>query len=163
MAREHGKAKTPIYNAWLGMRARCYNKNNAAYANYGGRGIFVCERWLSFENFYADMGDPLEGMSIDRIDNDGPYSPDNCRWADRATQSRNRRNAFAITIDGVTKSAVEWSETSGIKGATIRNRIRKGWGAREAVFNPTVLKREGIARGLKIHLHQGRSSEQSLQ
>jgi hypothetical protein len=73
------------------MLTRCFNPNNSSYDDYGGRGITVCEEWLSFENFYADMGDPPPGLSLDRIDNDGPYAPWNCRWADRITQNSNQR------------------------------------------------------------------------
>lgn len=87
----HGKTKTPEYTVWLNMIARCHNKNHKSYKNYGGRGISVCKRWKSFENFLQDMGERPTGCSLDRIDVDGNYSKDNCRWADGRTQSMNRR------------------------------------------------------------------------
>lgn len=91
----HGMTKTPEYISWLAIKARCYNKNEKCYENYGGRGIKVCERWLeSFENFYADMGPRPEGMSLERKNVDGDYEPSNCEWATATVQSFNRRHSL---------------------------------------------------------------------
>lgn len=91
---KHHRASEAIYKRWCGMVARCSNPKHVAYPLYGGRGIRVCERWLSFENFYADMGEcPRPGMSLDRIDVNGEYSPANVRWADSKTQRNNQRAA----------------------------------------------------------------------
>lgn len=118
---------TKEYNTWSLMRKRCESEKCAEYHLYGGRGIYVCERWMNFENFLSDMGQaPSAKHSIDRIDFDGPYSPDNCRWADAKTQNRNRRITVFLTCNGVTKSVGEWSDVTGLDYKLIHARIKRG-------------------------------------
>lgn len=134
----HGMGYTPTYNVWQHMKKRCYNPNSDSYHNYGGRGIRICERWLnSFENFLEDMGECPEGYSIDRIDNSGHYTPDNCRWATRSEQSRNKRNNTLITYKGETLCIAEWAERLGVRHSTISTRYRKGWTIEECLFGRT--------------------------
>mgnify|MGYP003439295674 CR=1 FL=1 len=120
----HGKSGEKIYKIWGAMKERCYDKSRWSYKWYGGRGIKVCERWMKFENFYADMGDRPEGKTLDRIDNNGDYEPGNCRWESRKRQMRNTRRAVSI---GGYKSIIDAAEATGLNKGTIRSRIKLGW------------------------------------
>lgn len=150
---KHGRSKFKIYGIWRSMRSRCENPNDAAYGNYGGRGIAVCERWQSFDNFYADMGDRPEGLSLDRINNDGPYAPGNCRWASRSRQARNSRQSQLVTVGDETLAIADWSERHGVRPATIWARIARGWPAEAAVKTPTIKERSGRPRGAKFYAY----------
>jgi hypothetical protein len=133
---KHGfsQKKSKEYLAWQNMRKRCNCKTSDDYKNYGQRGITVCERWDSFANFYADMGDCPTGYSLDRIDVNKGYSPENCRWADAKTQARNKTNTRWITYNGITKALCEWAELSGTKRTMIDKRINRGWSIGEAIY-----------------------------
>ena len=124
----HGLTGTMAYQSWIGMRQRCHNPNAWNYGNYGGRGIQVCERWLeSFENFFADMGErPSKQHSLGRINNDGGYSPDNCRWATQREQTYNTSANTLITYAGKTLNLLDWSRPTGISVKLLRSRCDQG-------------------------------------
>ena len=143
----HGFNSHPLAAIWRSMRNRCENPNNDHYNLYGGRGIFVCDRWQSLENFISDMEEGYKpGLQIDRIDNDGPYSPDNCRWVTREENGRNKRNNRNITTVIGKKPLVEQSEISGVPPATIRDRIEKGM--------PEPLSIIPVKKGQKLHAEE---------
>jgi hypothetical protein len=127
----HGYAigkKSAEYRAWQRMKGRCSDKSNNRYEYYGGRGIKVCDEWLKFENFIADMGDrPSSDHSLDRINVDGNYEPNNCRWATRNEQANNKRSNHLITYEGQTLNITKWSLLTGINRATLHLRLKKGW------------------------------------
>ncbi len=125
----HGMSDTPLYAVWRAMLQRCDKPNFIQYKDYGGRGIKVCERWYTFENFYKDMGlPPFEKASIERVDNDMGYEPDNVVWADRTTQAKNKRTTVRFEFDGCSLTLREWSEKLGVKSATLASRIYLyGW------------------------------------
>ena len=119
----HNLSKTKTYGCWRDMRHRCNNAHYSNYKSYGGRGITVCERWDKFENFLEDMGEKPEGRSLDRIDNNGNYCPENCRWATPKEQSKNMRNNIFIVYNGKQMLLSELSELSGINRETLKYRI----------------------------------------
>lgn len=130
----HGMARKPEYVAWQAMLQRCENPSNPEYKNYGGRGIKVCKRWHSFENFFADMGfRPAKGYSLDRKENDGDYAPDNCRWATVKEQNDNKRQSRRLTFEGRTQSLTAWANEKGINPITLHGRIAAGWALVDAL------------------------------
>ncbi len=132
----HGQSRSKIYFTWNSMLMRCCNHKSQYYAIYGGRGITVCERWRIFENFRDDMGERPKGKSLDRIDNDGPYSPENCRWATKQEQSENRRCTRWITVDGRDVTLRTAAKITGVSYRTILRRVSKGL-PNEEVLKPT--------------------------
>lgn len=130
MLTTHGKTNTQIFNAWQSMKIRCTDKNDVNYHNYGGRGIKVCQEWLDdFMNFYnwsiANGYKENQKLSIDRIDNNKGYCPENCRWTDVKTQARNRRTNVNVTYKGKTQCISAWAEELGIEQGLLRNRLTK--------------------------------------
>lgn len=136
--RTHNLSSAREYNCYNAMKSRCYYPGATHYKDYGGRGITVCDRWLaSFEDFYADVGPcPSPRHSLHRIDNDGPYSPENCRWATDTEQANNKRNNHELTFNGETHTLAEWEGKTGIQSSTIRKRLRMGWSVSEALTRP---------------------------
>lgn len=119
---KHGESNSPVYRVWSSMLSRCQNPNHQAWENYGGRGIRVCPRWQDFRNFLHDMGKPEQGLSLDRIDNEGNYEPDNCRWATRSEQASNVRTS----AQQGKKTQIELAKELGINVRTVRIRQRAG-------------------------------------
>ena len=136
----------PLYDVWAEMKQRCTNPNKQNYPRYGGRGVTVCARWMqSFSAFEADMGERPSGMTLERIDNNGPYEPANCRWASMREQARNKRSNRVLDLDGRSMTIADWAEETGIDSRTIRSRIDKyGWSIRTALTAPVRQKR-GVA------------------
>lgn len=121
--RSHGMTGTPMYGLWRGMIQRCYDSNHPAYARYGGRGIKVCQQWHDFAQFYADMGDAPDGMSQERINNDGDYLPENVVWADAKTQANNRRSNVVLEHAGKKQTMQQWCDELGLKIQTVWARL----------------------------------------
>jgi hypothetical protein len=125
------------------MTSRCENINSKAFCNYGARGISVCARWKnSFSDFFSDMGPrPSSKHSIDRIDNNGNYCPENCRWATTKEQGNNKRDNIRLTFRGVSKTLMEWSRETGIIWATLHGRHRRGWPTERILTQPVAHKK----------------------
>lgn len=137
--RTHGMKESPEYVAWCNAKARCHRKTHPRYAEWGGRGISMCDRWReSFESFLADMGPrPSPGHSIDRIDGSRWYEPGNCRWATAKVQSTNRPSwTNTITFDGRTQTITEWAAEVGIARKSLYDRLAIGWTVERAMTAP---------------------------
>lgn len=140
-ALKHGHSRkgkvTRIYRCWDSMIDRCNNPNHKWFEDYGGRGIQVCERWKKFLNFLEDMGEPPKGWSIERVNNDKGYSIDNCVWATRIHQARNKRNSRMITFKGKTVCLAEMAEMYNVSRKLLRKRLFYGWTIERAILEPS--------------------------
>lgn len=133
----HGKSKTTEWRIWGGMIDRCRRSRSKSFADYGKRGIRVCSRWRSFENFLADMGPrPSNAHSIERKDNDGPYSLKNCAWATRGAQARNTRRTHFLTLRDETLCITDWAARTGISFCCIVSRLNRGWSVAKTLTMP---------------------------
>ena len=123
----HRMTGTGAHRSWVAMRQRCLNTKQSNHHRYGGRGITICPEWTSFEQFYKDMGPRPPGTSLNRKDNDGDYTPENCEWADRVTQNNNSRGNVFISFNGESLSINDWSHRTGLSQSVISERRRRGW------------------------------------
>lgn len=142
----HGHCKktgrSAAYRCWRSMMQRCYRPKDKSYWRYGGKGVTVSDRWHSFVNFLEDMGDPAPGMQIDRIDNGKGYSKENCRWATKIQQMRNRSICRMIEFNGEVKTLAEWSDFLGLNYKMLSRRINGGWDVNKAFTTPKLSKQE---------------------
>lgn len=136
-AYKHGMINSPEYTSWTHMKQRCSKLDDKNYALYGGRGITYDPRWEDFENFYRDMGPkPGPGYGIDRIDNDGNYCKENCRWATQAEQVRNYSRTYNVTYQGKTQCLKDWCKELNVNYGTVTDRIYNGMDPVEALTKP---------------------------
>lgn len=139
----HGQSKTLIYGVWNTMNMRCNNPAVKSYPRYGGRGIKVCERWRLFENFLADMGLPESGMTLDRKDTNGNYSPENCLWATKLAQARNKSNNRWLSDGKETLLLEDWARRLNCTNTAIIKRLQSGWSEKDAVTIPIPQRPNG--------------------
>lgn len=152
----HGKTKTREYQIWAAMIARCVNPKCVKWKHYGGRGISVCLRWRnSFCDFLYDMGACPPKHTIDRIDSNGNYEPENCRWITMMEQARNKCNNIVFTINGKTKCLTDWVAESGASYGTVYGRIKRGMSIESALSNTqprrgTMLSHNGTTQNIRL-------------
>lgn len=149
---KHGLRYSPEYVAWNDMKQRCLNKKKKNYKDYGGRGIKICKQWLSFDCFYRDMGArPSPNHSLDRINNNGNYDPNNCRWATKKEQNRNTRGNIWIEINGEYKLKTEWLKIYSLDPKSYSYRISKGLTPQQAITTPKTTRWNGLFDQLKMN------------
>lgn len=139
--------ESPTYRAWKSMLRRCRKNTCKEYKDYGGRGISVCKDWYQFINFLKDMGVKPDGLQLDRKNNNGNYSKDNCRWTTASINARNKRNSIILTWGGQNKSVWDWADIVGINGGTIKRRLSRGWTVEQALTTPLLTIYEVSRRG----------------
>lgn len=139
---KHGMEGTSTYETWAAMKQRCSNPKTRSYADYGGRGITVCDEWQSFDLFFADMGEKPEGTSIDRIDVEKGYFKENCRWATPVQQARNRRNTRKYEWGGESFSLGYLSDMHNIDVRRVQQRLNAGWDLEKALMAPVRMKQK---------------------
>lgn len=140
----HGQTRTPSFRSWESMQQRCYNPHSGQFQWYGLRGVMVCDAWKGekgFDNFISDLGRRPLGKTLDRIDTDGNYCPDNCRWVLPKQQANNRTNNVRLTFRGETKTLAQWAESTGLAYGTLYSRVSKGWSLDRALVEPARPKR----------------------
>lgn len=143
MSTKNGYSKTRVYRIFIGMKLRCYKKTDKDYPRYGGRGITICDEWLKDSRSFVDWAlqhGYADDLSIDRIDVNGNYSPENCRWVSAKKQANNRRSNLLITYAGKTLSASEWCAIKGWNRHVIPERLRKGWSLEKAMNTPLRIR-----------------------
>lgn len=142
MYRTHGHTThtgaSPTYKSWHMMKQRCSNPKYSQYKDYGGRGIDFAPGWMHFENFLAYMGERPPGTTLERRDNDKGYWPDNCYWATKSEQQRNRRTNRTLELNGVAKLLTDWAESLGLTAHALHGRIQRGWSLERALTTPAL-------------------------
>lgn len=151
-----------MHRRWAGMVQRCTNPKHQAWKNYGGRGITVCPEWMEFSAFLRDMGEPPKGCTLERVDNDLGYSADNCRWATRKEQARNRRDNRRLTFQNQTKCLVEWAETTGMSAGALTSRLDKGWPLERALTEEIDPKHKKDSLMQRVNYHLPESTIKAL-
>lgn len=135
----HRSKRTPEYLSWIGAKGRCFNLKNPAYKRYGGRGVTMCEEWKNdFSAFFKAMGKRPRGYTLERIDNDGPYSPNNCIWATHYVQGGNKRNNRLLTVNDETHHIAEWARRLNIDHRTLSCRLKSGWSVEKTLLTPLL-------------------------
>jgi hypothetical protein len=159
----HGRSASPEYTNWRQMMQRCYDHNSPNYPYYGQVGIKVCPRWMKFENFFADMGErPSREHTVDRIDTNGDYTPENCRWATQVQQQRNKNSNRILHHNGKSMCIAEWAEETGIHPRSIQARLERGWSDADTLTKP--LKNTGANRPSKwTRPEKGKTQDATVQ